>query len=160
VIAHQDSKEDDRYVDSLAEIMQVKDDHLPAIYMLDPYTLNAVRYPDKLDDMTKVSNEIILAWADVVKIETDLGRLEEDIKEFHEANGKDFEGDARLKEANDQFMSSKEDLETILVLAKKGYEEEKQQIKDGNTFAEQHEDYLDMAELHMARITEVMMDEL
>jgi len=40
---------------------------LPHIYFIDPTTHEAMPYPEKLDDLEKVSPELIIAWADLVR---------------------------------------------------------------------------------------------
>jgi len=98
VIAHEDREDADaaHYVWSLAELMQVDNADLPHIYMLDPFTHKAVPYPTKMDQIEDFSPELILAWADMVKAETDLERVKNDLKEADAELAKGTEEDDEL----------------------------------------------------------------
>lgn len=166
LIAHQDRNDQvaDKYVFSLAEIMEVKDSDLPAIYMLDPMTHKAIRYPEKLDNVKNFTSWLIVTWANVVKAETDIERHEAELKHYNEEAkeaGLDEEQKAYIKEHQEYLKEAIKHEKDFLKEIKETYEKEKQDIiAHGSEFADNHDEFLEMADLHMERIMEVMMDEL
>ena len=59
---------------SLADVMELEQDQvdLPQIYLLHGISHQTIAYPWKLDDIQKVSPELILAWAKVQKFKLDI----------------------------------------------------------------------------------------
>lgn len=100
-------------MESLVDLMLVNgapldEKDLPHIYMFEPYANKAIPYPEKLEDLEHFNAKIILAWADVVKIESDLERLNSDLKELNEHNELDKLSKEDLSEIKEYLNSMTE----------------------------------------------------
>ena len=115
---------------------------------------------DKIEDF---SPEIIFAWAELEKAKMDLKRNQDEIKDV-EAKGfadeqfnDEIEYDNYVRHLYKEVEHYKEQVNTL----NEEYEHTKNEHDDhGSNWKEEHEEYFDVAELHLARIEQVMMEEL
>ena len=57
------NEEPPRFVPYLSEIIGVKDEDLPQIYLMGPDDSQVLPYPEKLESPESISPELVLAWA-------------------------------------------------------------------------------------------------
>ena len=163
ILAHSDREDEGQltYNWSLAEAMKIDDSDLPHIYMFEPTVMKAVPYPEKLDHVENFNPNVVLSWAENAKFETDLERLNLDMQELLAQEGEKDIDKAEFEEYREFLQEQILELELRSVDSKKELDKLKKSIdKKGNSFAEEYEDYQDAAELHVARIGLVMMEEL
>ena len=114
IIAQLDLEEDYQvpFADSLAERMGLTtEEGLPHIYFIHGPSQQTIAYPEKLEDMQKVSPELIMAWATVQRFEFDIKGIQlflerqektgEDQKEIAKQEYELFSG--HLEEAQKKF---------------------------------------------------------
>ena len=143
--------------------MGIDDKDLPHIYLFDPQANKTEAYPIKMDKIEDFSPEIIFAWAEYTKAKMDLKRNEEEIVDV-EAKGHtdkqfndEIEYDNYLRHLYKEVEHYKEQVQTL----REEYEVIKSENEEhSNAWKEEHEEYFDVAELHLARIEQVMMEEL
>lgn len=64
VIGHWDLEEENLPVPSLVEILGIHKDDIPHLYLYHPFSHTTEAYPEKLDDITKFSPELVMLWAE------------------------------------------------------------------------------------------------
>ena len=50
--------------------------------MFDPHSLKTVPYPEKLEKVEDFNPEVVFAWAELTRVETDLERVKKDTVEL------------------------------------------------------------------------------
>ena len=80
IVAHWDVEEATLRVPSLAEILAINQADIPHLYLYHPYDNTVVAYPDKLDDSSKYSPELIMAWAEMTVLQWILDDMESQLE--------------------------------------------------------------------------------
>lgn len=106
--------------------MNIDSSELPHLYYIDPYSHNAVSYPEKLEDIEKFTPELVLAWADVTRLETELKNIEKELSDLdsEELSSEEFE------EFQGYLSTLKEDVESSLTYSKGEYETLQEELQE------------------------------
>jgi hypothetical protein len=154
IVAQFDRDEPFLRVPSIADLIHAEAADLPHLYLLHPLTESAVKYPEALDDMKKISPEVVLAWASQTVFELEVQSYEDQLALADEV-WKDEEGNEHPNMTPEQ----KQEVEGILAehkdrlaAAKKELADTKAAIAEKNEFAENIADHLEVSESHMTRI--------
>lgn len=141
---------DEKYIQSvpqLSKMIEADKGELPNFYVLNPMTDSVVPYPGELDDVTKVSPELILLWARRTVLYLELEFMQKEQKELQKLKDKEDsnmtdEQIARMQTLSDSIRDAKE--EKLIVIEK--HDEMEAKIKAGeNEFADVVESYIKRA---------------
>ena len=164
IIAHSDRNDPDGnsiYVPSLSQIMKIDEEDLPHIYLLDAQTSKSIPYPKRMDEIHDFSPEIIMTWAEYMKAYQDEEHLKEALAQMESAEKGSDHDEAEHQASLDFLKKEIKETEEKVQEYKKSYDDAVEDApEDSKDFAEEHEDYSDLAYLHLARIGQVMMEEL
>lgn len=159
VVAHWDIEEATLRVPSLAHILNIDKSDIPHLYMYHPYDNTVLPYPEKLDDSSKISPELVMMWAEIAVKEWVISDLTYQI-DYTYTNEDGEEVPGLTDEMKEEFKQILNDEESKLDKLKKDFDEHREKLATDNHFHNNMDDHLEVAEAHMTRIEYAFLEEL
>ena len=144
----------------LTYLLGAKEEDIPHIYLLHPTTETVTTYPEKLDDINKFSPELIMAWAEKTVIEWEIESYEHQLDQTYTDEETGEERDYLDQDGKDYVRGAIEHEKERLKEKTKEYDDILAELSHTNEFAENVDDHLEVADLHMIRIEQAYMEEL
>ena len=152
-----DSSEELR-VPPLRKYLKVENkEELPGLILYHPASNTAMRYPEPLDDMYKVSPELVITWAKIEVLKMEISLLERRLREYD-----DPEVPTEQKLTEEQKPRAElhvAEMKPVLQDIETEHASIKDQLKTKNAFADKAKKHLDSHTAEKAKREEVKKEE-